>query len=1134
MRKNNRGFTLVELLVVMVILGIVGGLSLPAIKILQEKGRDRKFTTYQESLAAGAKLYVDSYSDDIFGRKENGCACVRLSELETKKLAKDISINNITCNTDNSFVRITKIDDIYTYASFLGCKDKNQEDIDFIFPKADDLHTFESEGCNTLCNENVSNGMYINATPKKSTNYTRKKNIKVIIQSISGINQGIEMFYSWSTSKTGSETLDDYKRVKINAPQNQKETIASGQLVKAQSSNISTPSNKSGKYYLHIRVDRLYDLYDEAWYQDDGGKYIVFGPYNIDNEPPVINNLSVISNNSDYYSINPTLEMDAEDNFTPKDKIKFCLSVAAKKESKIYNYYLFHKNGGVERELSSSTNECDPSLVEDNRKKYYDLITDNMALPAITKYQNKAVNYPLYINVVDEAGNSARMDENYNTSPQYTLTYDLKSGESRCNSQNKKVIVNKTGDTTWGKLCQPNKDKYVFAGWYTSDGTKITSESKVEKDLTVTARWEIKGIKFQFKLMSDETLVTPTKNGDSTYNWSTNSDGLILLNGKVKVQTADYDTTILNLPNYNNSTYLKITKSGYIGKPGEEWLCESGCKNENQTFSHDDITNFNASDICSSVDDNCVITLRVNWMVNNVKFQFKLMPGETLVTPTKNGDSTYNWSTDNNGMILLDGKLKEHSVSYDSTSLNLPNYNNSSYIKITKSGYIGESAKEWACVSGCKKADQTFSHDDITNFKASDICSDTKGNCVITLRVNWRPTKLNFQFKLMKSEGETILTPTSGSSHNWSTNSNGLILLNGNVKVHSVDSDATILNLPNYNNSTYLKISKEGYIGQSGKEWVCVSGCKTSGQKFSQEDITNFNANSICDVSNKDCTVTLKVNWTYGKPATPTLTYDGAYNLVNDREANKVTYNGDWTNKDLVKINIKTSSPKEIIGKWYYKFGSNGSYALLKDRKGATKGEGLNDFGFSEWKESKSNSTEDCTLYIIVCNKNATGANDTNNCSAAKSIKVKIDRTKPRYESTFDCSIRWYNEGKIPIINGWECSTAAVYVRYIDDLSGIKYVVRAGGDINNKFGHYAGHGSANYPKDQTHPYRAFERGEDLPGVGGRWMDFQVEELVDKAGNVSKYNKVRLSLPAGKTCGFLCKQTNKVNCVSPCA
>ena len=121
--NKNKGFTLVELLVCITILGIITMMSIPIIRNISVKNSSTKFNSYLETVINAAKLYVDSYGEDMFGNNEVGCDYISLRTLKEKKLIKDYDESGITCDTASTFIQVNKFEDSYSYVGYLGCAD---------------------------------------------------------------------------------------------------------------------------------------------------------------------------------------------------------------------------------------------------------------------------------------------------------------------------------------------------------------------------------------------------------------------------------------------------------------------------------------------------------------------------------------------------------------------------------------------------------------------------------------------------------------------------------------------------------------------------------------------------------------------------------------------------------------------------------------------------------------------------------------------------------------------------------------------------------------------------------------------------------------------------------------------------
>ena len=95
----------------------------------------------------------------------------------------------------------------------------------------------------------------------------------------------------------------------------------------------------------------------------------------------------------------------------------------------------------------------------------------------------------------------------------YMITYDSNGG-SECNPSSKTVSTEQGQSVVWGTLCAPTKKHYTFDGWYTSSGTKVTSETEATGDITVSAHWS--PVKYTIKLSKGTGIKTIKLNNSAT------------------------------------------------------------------------------------------------------------------------------------------------------------------------------------------------------------------------------------------------------------------------------------------------------------------------------------------------------------------------------------------------------------------------------------------------------------------------------------------------------------------------------------------------------------------------------------------------------------------------------------------
>lgn len=553
---NRRGFTLVELLVTIAILGIITGLSIPLVRNIQRVQVEKRYNMYLDNLNYAAKLYTDSYEDDLYGAHTNGCTYITYEQLASRNLIKDIDIADISCNSQYTIVKVIRYGGKYYYKPYIGCGSK-------INGKASNPDLFKPAKATVEeeCDANKDVIINLVAVPDKDNSASNKTiSPRVNIVSSTGVNHDKKpkIFYGYSYGKNNN-VINGWNRINFRIPTNreqEKSILQFKQLTFPSLNNLSTPTNITGDLYLVLRVDFLEDADGNSWKEKTVGKeYLYFGPYRLDNTKPTFNSSTIISSSSTYQSTIPQLKFTAfDEKFSEEKDLKIC--------------YSYEKD------------ECSTTI---NNK--YTKYEKNQKLNSIPGgYDGK--DHDIFVTIADAAGNIEKKTFKYHVAKSYKLTFDPNGG-GKCDHDSigqienkpwKELVVNEEGLNV-NTFCKTTRKGYSLVGWFKkADGTggEVKETDIATADLKVYAKWKANTYKLSYNsnggtscspkdIKYNEaygTLCTPTRSGYTFLGWYTAASGGTKVDANTKM--GESNTTIYAQWNAVPKTTTKTTTKAVV------------------------------------------------------------------------------------------------------------------------------------------------------------------------------------------------------------------------------------------------------------------------------------------------------------------------------------------------------------------------------------------------------------------------------------------------------------------------------------------------------------------------------------------------------------------------------------------
>lgn len=737
---NNRGFTLVELLTVIVVVALVLGIGAYGVINLVDSSKNKASLISESGIKDAAELYANEASNTSWVYPQSGdyeYYCVTIDELINKGLiakkailpegieksdyvtikrnrvtfvkneAIVLSGNVDTSSTEYSVCTGNVIREEITTIPLLGDSTSYTDEIDISFSDVEAESAIVSKEC--YYNHNDS---YIPMLDNKGIIENNTCTLSELVKSQSESDYIYYVKICMSTengsvlcSKPSSYTTAEFVKPVISYVNNSIKIDYDDTDVKVPYHYFKSNEDGSSNINVSLCDDNFVcsgsttDIEKDKWYKVDKNSVIISYDKDVPNGKIYARTYDDTGNygesSKEFALYRVTFfkgDADSIDNST-SDVIKYCIVDKGKScqmtspSIKKVGYKIIGWN--TVKEALGSAWDVGTSKNIKASFDYYPIISDNKYIVnlddqgATTKGSEAvSVKYGEAMPSIELPKREYTVTLNYNgldkddevITSTYTFLgyYDDKDGagtkyysDTGVSARNwDKTVDESTLYADWKsqgmKLPNVERDYYTFKGWYKNKNCEAQDKAgdagvsyTPSTNTVLYACWE-----------KNKVFIKYNPNGGTLNEgngFTIGDNGNILKNGKENIQELGFDEPLgeNGLYNYNNSSYINITKSGYTAMKGNEWECLSdNCK---ATYYSQDIE-YNALDICETKDGDCTVTLGVNWIETNKTYKyidyylFNLMKNEDEII---NGGSDDGGYTNSSNFRQIGGTLVE-------------------------------------------------------------------------------------------------------------------------------------------------------------------------------------------------------------------------------------------------------------------------------------------------------------------------------------------------------------------------------------------------------------------------------------------------------------------------------------------